>query len=233
MASFGRRSLAAVVRRSFSASSTPLITTPIFYVNAGPHIGHLYSAVLADAAARWARLCGRGARLLTGTDEHGLKVRRSAPPRAASPSHVPMRLLRADGGACLLPGPDGGGQGGPACGGLLHGRVGRVQSGAARRQTSRAPMLMVGLGHAPARACVCGRAEQAFTAANIDFADFIRTTEPRHTAAVQHFWRTLQAGGYLYKARVCAAACRAPLTLADRASTRAGIAPPTRPSSRT
>ena len=50
------------------------VTTPIFYVNAVPHIGHVYSAVLADAAARWARLRGQTVVFSTGTDEHGLKV---------------------------------------------------------------------------------------------------------------------------------------------------------------
>ena len=51
------------------------ITTPIFYVNAEPHIGHLYTALLADAYARWVKLQGKHAFLMTGTDEHGIKVR--------------------------------------------------------------------------------------------------------------------------------------------------------------
>jgi valyl-tRNA synthetase len=50
------------------------VTTPIFYVNAAPHIGHVYSAVLADGIARWKRLNGRQVVFATGTDEHGLKV---------------------------------------------------------------------------------------------------------------------------------------------------------------
>jgi methionyl-tRNA synthetase len=59
-----------------SASEKPYyITTPIFYVNAAPHVGHLYTMVLTDIIKRWQVLKGRKALLLTGTDEHGLKVR--------------------------------------------------------------------------------------------------------------------------------------------------------------
>jgi methionyl-tRNA synthetase len=50
------------------------ITTPIFYVNAAPHVGHLYTMVLADVIKRWHVLKGEKALLCTGTDEHGLKV---------------------------------------------------------------------------------------------------------------------------------------------------------------
>ncbi|EGG17882.1 methionyl-tRNA synthetase [Cavenderia fasciculata] len=54
------------------------ITTPIFYVNASPHIGHLYTALLADAACRWNKLKGFPTFLVTGTDEHGTKVQEAA-----------------------------------------------------------------------------------------------------------------------------------------------------------
>lgn len=54
------------------------VTTPIFYVNADPHIGHMYSMVLADVLKRWQTLLGREALLCTGTDEHGLKVQQAA-----------------------------------------------------------------------------------------------------------------------------------------------------------
>ncbi|KAI1104847.1 methionyl-tRNA synthetase [Jackrogersella minutella] len=54
------------------------ITTPIFYVNSTPHIGHLYSMVVADVLKRWQVLKGKQAILSTGTDEHGLKVQRAA-----------------------------------------------------------------------------------------------------------------------------------------------------------
>ena len=54
------------------------VTTPIFYVNAAPHVGHLYSMVLADTLKRWHVLTGRQSILCTGTDEHGMKVQRAA-----------------------------------------------------------------------------------------------------------------------------------------------------------
>lgn len=54
------------------------VTTPIFYVNSYPHIGHLYSMYLADTIKRWASLQGRRAILCTGTDEHGSKVAAAA-----------------------------------------------------------------------------------------------------------------------------------------------------------
>jgi methionyl-tRNA synthetase len=54
------------------------LTTPIFYVNDLPHLGHAYPTVAADVLARFMRLDGRRVRFLTGTDEHGQKVERSA-----------------------------------------------------------------------------------------------------------------------------------------------------------
>ena len=46
------------------------ITTPIYYVNDRPHIGHVYTTTLADIIARYRRLCGDDVFFLTGTDEH-------------------------------------------------------------------------------------------------------------------------------------------------------------------
>ncbi|CAG8957940.1 hypothetical protein HYFRA_00000282 [Hymenoscyphus fraxineus] len=54
------------------------VTTPIFYVNAAPHVGHLYSMVLADVFKRWQLLRRKRAFLCTGTDEHGMKVQQAA-----------------------------------------------------------------------------------------------------------------------------------------------------------
>jgi methionyl-tRNA synthetase len=54
------------------------LTTPIYYVNARPHIGHAYTTVVADAIARRKRALGYETWLLTGTDEHGQKIERSA-----------------------------------------------------------------------------------------------------------------------------------------------------------
>lgn len=54
------------------------ITTPIYYVNDRPHIGHAYCSVACDVLARFNRLCGSKVKFLTGTDEHGQKVEKSA-----------------------------------------------------------------------------------------------------------------------------------------------------------
>ena len=54
------------------------ITTPIYYINARPHIGHAYTTMVADAIARSQRLLGAEVFFLTGTDEHGQKVERAA-----------------------------------------------------------------------------------------------------------------------------------------------------------
>ncbi|KAJ8385737.1 hypothetical protein AAFF_G00183370 [Aldrovandia affinis] len=54
------------------------ITTPIFYVNAAPHIGHLYSAVIADCMYRYKLMRGFKSKFSTGTDEHGLKIQQAA-----------------------------------------------------------------------------------------------------------------------------------------------------------
>ena len=54
------------------------VTTPIYYVNAKPHLGHLYTTILADALARHHRQCGAQTFFLTGTDEHGQNIERTA-----------------------------------------------------------------------------------------------------------------------------------------------------------
>ena len=61
------------------------VTTPIYYVNDAPHIGHAYTTVTADALARWHRLLGDDVHFLTGTDEHGLKVQRAAEANGLTP----------------------------------------------------------------------------------------------------------------------------------------------------
>jgi methionyl-tRNA synthetase len=64
------------------------ITTPIYYVNDRPHIGHCYTTTVADAAARFARLMGRDVFFLTGTDEHGQKVEKSAAAKGVTPQQL-------------------------------------------------------------------------------------------------------------------------------------------------
>src|SRR5579859_2993904 len=76
-----------------SMSNTPekfsgsfYITTPIYYVNARPHLGHAYSTIVCDAIARRKRSQGFATRFLTGTDEHGQKIERSAAKAGKSPA---------------------------------------------------------------------------------------------------------------------------------------------------
>ncbi len=61
------------------------VTTPIYYVNDSPHIGHAYTTILADVLARFHRLCGTPVFFLTGADEHGQKVQRAAEKAGISP----------------------------------------------------------------------------------------------------------------------------------------------------
>jgi len=63
-------------------------TTPIYYVNDRPHIGHLYTTVIADALARFHRFQGDEVRFLTGTDEHGQKIEKVARAEGVDPIDV-------------------------------------------------------------------------------------------------------------------------------------------------
>ncbi|XP_068007986.1 methionine--tRNA ligase, mitochondrial [Melanerpes formicivorus] len=123
---------------STGAARRRLLSTPIFYANGPPHIGHLYSALLADALHRYRGLRGAGpGRLSTGTDEHGLKIQQAAAAAGTSPPELCER--------------------------------------------------------------VSGLFRHALTRAAVSFTDFIRTSEPRHQRAVQHFWERLRDGGALYR----------------------------------
>lgn len=110
-------------------------TTPIYYVNDVPHVGHAYTTVAADVMARWRRLWGDDVLFLTGTDEHGLKIQRAAEAAGLTP------LEHAD-------------------------------------RTS-------------------ARFREAWTLLGISNDDFIRTTEPRHHAAVSHMLQTVYDNGHI------------------------------------
>jgi methionyl-tRNA synthetase len=127
-----------------AASTTPskvtavgrfYVTTPIYYVNDAPHIGHAYTTVTADALARWHRLLGDETHFLTGTDEHGLKVQRAAEANGVSPREWADRTVE--------------------------------------------------------------RFIDAWRLLDITYDDFIRTTEPRHYAAVQEFTQRVYDNGYI------------------------------------
>ena len=65
--------------------NTTYITTPIYYVNDVPHIGHAYTTVIADTVARFARLKGDDTYFMTGTDEHGQKIEQAAAKKGYTP----------------------------------------------------------------------------------------------------------------------------------------------------
>jgi methionyl-tRNA synthetase len=64
---------------------TYYVTTPIYYVNDSPHIGHAYTSLACDVLARYMRLDGYKVHFLTGTDEHGQKVEKSAKAAGKNP----------------------------------------------------------------------------------------------------------------------------------------------------
>ncbi|KAL0943653.1 methionyl-tRNA synthetase [Colletotrichum truncatum] len=115
------------------------VTTPIFYVNASPHVGHMYSMLLADVLKRWQTLKGRPAILCTGTDEHGSKVQQAAGRQGVPPKEF------------------------------------------------------------------CDTTAEKFRdlarAIGMDNDHFIRTTDPDHKEAVQHFWFLLKEKGYIYESK--------------------------------
>ena len=109
------------------------LTTPIYYVNDAPHIGHAYTTVIGDALCRWHRLLGDDVLFLTGTDEYGLKNKQAADAQGLHPK------VQAD------------------------------------RNSERF--------------------RQAWDQLDIAYDDFIRTTEPRHTKAVQAFLQGIYDNG--------------------------------------
>lgn len=113
------------------------VTTPIYYVNDVPHIGHCYCTIAADTIARWQRLAGKDVFLLTGTDEHGQKVDKAAQERGVpTQKHIDEMVV---------------------------------------------PF------------------KNLWKRFNINYNDFIRTTEPRHEKVVQEIFQTLYDNGDIYK----------------------------------
>ena len=69
------------------------LTTPIYYVNDLPHIGHTYTTVVADTIARFQRLSGKPVRFLTGTDEHGQKIEKAAIKQGLTPLQLADKVV--------------------------------------------------------------------------------------------------------------------------------------------
>ncbi len=113
------------------------VTTPIYYVNDVPHIGHAYTTVAADAVARYKRLCDYDVLFVTGTDEHGQKVEKAAAATGESPQALADRMVQ--------------------------------------------------------------RFQALWRKLNISYTEFVRTTEPRHHAAVTALFKKMTARGDIYK----------------------------------
>ncbi len=75
-----------------SRANAYYITSPIYYVNDAPHIGHAYTSLACDALARFMRLDGREVKFLTGTDEHGQKVEKAASAAGEAPQAFVDRM---------------------------------------------------------------------------------------------------------------------------------------------
>ena len=76
-----------------SSKKTFYITTPIYYVNDVPHIGHAYTTIITDAISRFKKLAGYDVFFLTGTDEHGQKVEKSAQEKGLKPIELADRMV--------------------------------------------------------------------------------------------------------------------------------------------
>ena len=73
-------------------SKTFYITTPLYYVNAPPHLGGMYTTMVADTIARYKRMMGFDVKLFSGTDEHGQKIERSAKAQGITPQELADRV---------------------------------------------------------------------------------------------------------------------------------------------
>ena len=71
------------------------VTTPIYYVTAQPHLGSLYSTLIADVLARWNKLQGKKVFFLTGTDEHGQKIAQAAQKAGKEPKKFVDQFIDA------------------------------------------------------------------------------------------------------------------------------------------
>jgi len=112
-------------------------TTPIYYVNDAPHIGHAYTTVIGDAVSRWHRLLGDDVLFLTGTDEYGLKNQQAAEAQGVHPQELADRNSQ--------------------------------------------------------------RFRDAWDLLDVDYDDFIRTTQDRHRVAVQKFLQAVYDHGDIEK----------------------------------
>ena len=118
-------------------SETFYITTPLYYVNAAPHLGGTYTTIVADTIAQYKRMMGFDVKFFTGTDEHGQKIQRSAIEQGIEPAELVDRVYK--------------------------------------------------------------QYDDLWKSIDIAFDESIRTTDPRHRAAVYEIYRRVKANGFIYK----------------------------------
>jgi methionyl-tRNA synthetase len=121
------------------------ITTPIYYLNAPPHIGHAYTTLAADITARYKKTQGAEVYFLTGTDEHGANIEKSALKAGVTPKEWTDNMA--------------------------------------------------------------AKFKELWAALNINYDDFIRTTDPRHERAVQEIFEMLLKKGDIYKGKYSGKYC--------------------------
>ena len=134
------RQLQSLARKFCSHSQGYMITTPIFYVNSSPHLGHLYSCLLADAHQRYTKLSTNKHKTIlfsTGTDEHGLKVQQAASKAKLTPEEF----------------------------------VGDVSN----------------------------NFRDLFNKCDLEYTDFVRTSDEKHKEVVRMVWQRMKEAGALYK----------------------------------
>ena len=130
------RGMSSSTSNSSQMPKQTFVSTPIFYVNAKPHIGHLYTGLLADAYSRWCRMKGETVLFSTGTDEHGLKVQQAAESTGEPPSVFCKKIS--------------------------------------------------------------SKFAEAFSLFDVDYDDYIRTSEERHATCVHKFWNKIWENGHMY-----------------------------------
>ena len=118
-------------------TDTFYITTPLYYVNAAPHLGGTYTTTVCDTIARYKRMMGFDVKFLTGTDEHGQKIERSARAEGIEPKALADRVFK--------------------------------------------------------------QYEALWESIGVSNDLWIRTTDPRHPAAVGEIYRRAKANGFIYK----------------------------------
>lgn len=121
------------------------LTTPLYYVNARPHLGHTYTTIVADVLARYKRMRGFDVVFFAGTDEHGQKVERSA------------------------------------------------------QEAGRDPQAFTDE--------VAGAYQRLWKELGLDYDRFMRTTDPRHHAAVKKIFQAMKKAGHIYKGTYRGAYC--------------------------